>query len=459
MLYINQNTAANDFQQTSIFRATLLLFFLITTFVEAWNEASTPAIRSALEKRQNDIMDQLRRNLRIKATTQPDMVNYVIKRFEENLEDISTQNSDGGITTHVKKFEMEFMKHRVEVEKVYAKAAELLREKFPQDAPLVDFIVTSLRDEKIVEKAYSEVNFNDFILSNIVRFETEFRNQKSEQDEATRNRTIIEAAYNTIRRKLDDRKPSAPEFNRDFVKFLKLQEAHEGEHFFGILLDSSSFDQFINRYLLQFMQANESTFLTGIYHQIRHLLMADYSYDFDTSTNILETIVTATPHFSPELIYDINRLKMRIYPYVTQYKYAKFDKLENSLDSWYPLMKKYNRRFLFYLKSKNSLNIKDVEDMSVSKNKFMLKAQSYFSDFNSFYQADIKNEIIERIRVILNEDFRNHQSVHNAVIKELESDHMMTDTLKVDLLYDLDKLRRIIKPAIRRIIMKLDEME
>lgn len=259
-------------------------------------------------------MDQLRIDLRRKASTDPDMVNHVIKRFKENIDEISHQHAEGQMSAYIDRYEKEYKKHKKEVERVYVKAAELLTEKFSQDIAIVEYIVTSLRENKIVENAYNETNFNEFILANIVRFENEFLIQRREQDEETRNRTLIEAAYNAIRRKLDDRKPSAPEFNRKFVDFLMTEKAHEENNFFGILLDSSSFNLFIKRHLVQFTRQNDDVFLTAIHYQIRYLLITDYSYDFQTTTNILNTIIKANPTFSPELIYDINRLKMRIYP-------------------------------------------------------------------------------------------------------------------------------------------------
>lgn len=147
------------------------------------------------------------------------------------------------------------------------------------------------------------------------------------------------------------------------------------------------------------------------------------------------------------------------YPYVTQYKWSIFDKLETNLDSWYPTMKKYSRRFLFYLKSKSAVNIKDVDDMSASKKEFLLKAQIYFSEFSNIYQTDIRKEIMENVKILLNDEFRSHQSAHNTIIEELTGDHTHENILKIDLLYDLEKFKSVMKPIIRRLIMKLDEMD
>ena len=224
---------------------------------------------------------------------------------------------------------------------------------------------------------------------------------------------------------------------------------------FNRILNKEHFVTSTKRYLKKFSSVNQLDFQNGLRKQVEDILISFYKFDpavIDSSTN---SIFTTNFTISSDYFYDKYVIKSKIDPIVSQLKRQQsFMKLNKTLAFWYPTSINLNSIVVNFLMQKN-IEIEVIGNISKNREKFNEYLLSHVYEISRANKVDVENEIYDQIKIILMEDYRELETVHQNIIDELRKNSLIANSYWLNLVYDRQLLRKILKYPLRKILQEL----
>lgn len=294
-----------------------------------------------------------------------------------------------------------------------------------------DGIVEKIKDNGVYTKVTDGFD-------NLERFNKEL-NEKE-----LRNQRFIETSYDNLLRNLNLWYPNFSAFNSKIKEFLKSVSAHEQNFFHQMVSERKAFEQYATSYIEEFAKLHGNVITEALYQQIRNILAYEFQFDIVEVERKLSRIIESGNVTSSDLVYEISKLKMIVEPIVSE---IAFNKLEGSLQLWYPNLKKLNELLLSFLNTKK-INPKLIEDMSADQQSFKTNLKTHSSEFSEIHRRVIVEEVFKQIKKFLIENYADQSERHQQIILDFRRNPEIDDSYTVDLLYDVTKLRNKLKPSI-----------
>lgn len=245
--------------------------------------------------------------------------------------------------------------------------------------------------------------------------------------------------------------PNLLQFNQKFVKFLRQNELTDED--FERILDKEHFVTSTKIYLKEFSSVNQLDYLNGLRKQIEDILVTFYG--FDPTVIDTNSIFTANFTVSSDYFYDKYVIKSKIDPIVSQLKRQQsFIKLNDTLAFWYPTSINLNSIVVNFLMLKNIEN-EVIGDISENHEKFNEYLLNHVYEISRAHKVDVENEIYGQIKMILMEDYRELEMSHQNIINELRKNKKMANSYWLNLIYDRQLLRKLIKYPLRKILQEI----
>lgn len=265
--------------------------------------------------------------------------------------------------------------------------------------------------------------------------------------------TNVDVDYEIIGNKLDERDVNLREFNQKFVQFLRSKHIDEQPFFESMLSDDAIFNRHIKDFLKSFKESKAKDFKEGLMKQISIILFNDYGYEPLEAKIVGNFILNSDRVSSPDLVYDIEKLKLQIAPLVATYKRTSaFKKLRKTLNNWFLTLIEVNEHYVDYLMAKD-VEVATIDEIGINKSNFRLFAKSHFDEFYSKNENLIFATMLDQVQEVLNSEYQKQDTRHRSIIKTMDEDKLI-DRVDAYLLYDRFELKKQVMPIIDSIIQK-----
>lgn len=244
--------------------------------------------------------------------------------------------------------------------------------------------------------------------------------------------------------------PNLKEFNQKFVQFLRQKGLNDDD--FSRVLDKEHFITSTKRYLKEFSSINQSDYVRGLHKQIGDILINYYDFNPTSVESPLTFIDAANFTISSDYFYDKYVIKSRIEPLVSQFKHQqKFMKLNDTLTVWYPTSINLNSIVVKFLMLKN-IKLDVIDEISENKTKFNEYLLNHVYEISQLHKTKVEDGIYDQIRIMLREDYPEFHGIHEEIISELKKNKKMASSYWLNLIYDNELLRKIVRSPLNVIL-------
>jgi hypothetical protein len=246
--------------------------------------------------------------------------------------------------------------------------------------------------------------------------------------------------------------PNLEKFNQKFVQFLRQKGLNDED--FTKVLDKEHFITSTRRYLKEFSSINQSDYLEGLQKQIEDILINYYDFDSTSIEDSLKFIDSVNFTMSTDYFYDKFVIKSTINTTVNQIKRQKtFKKLNDTLAIWYPTSINVNSIVVNFLKQKN-IELDVIGEIGENRTKFNEYLLSHAYEISRLHKTEVQDGIYDQIRLMLMEDYREFDEIHEEIVDDLRKNRKMANSYWVNLIYDNELLKRIVKSPLGAILEK-----
>jgi hypothetical protein len=244
--------------------------------------------------------------------------------------------------------------------------------------------------------------------------------------------------------------PNLQEFNQKFVLFLKQKGLNDED--FKRVLNKEHFITSTRRYLKEFSSINQHDYLRGLHKQIEDILVNYYAFDSTSLEGSINFIDAANFTVSTDYFYDEYVIKSKLDPIVSQLKRQEsFAKLNDTLAVWYPTSINLNSIVVEYFMMEN-IQLEIIGEISENHTKFNEYLLSHAYEISRLHKSEVQDGIYDQIKRMLRDDYREFDEIHGEIIDDLKRSRKMASSYWVNLIYDNELLRKIVKSPLNAIL-------